>query len=266
MAERRMISKKIVDTDSFMDMPMSTRLLYYELNWRADDDGFVASPKKIIKLSGCSDDDIKLLFMKNFVIPFDSGIILITDWRIHNSIQKDRYHETQYLDEKSQVSIAPNGSYVSPVDRKCIQDVSKMETEARLGKASLGKARIGESKQPLFEQFWSAYPKKQNKSYSQQVFNKIKQSEIEHIMYSLERFKETREWMENDGKFIPMASTWLNQQRWLDFDMPEAQNEEYIPPDIEPEPERIPMTPEAERMIAEALKGNTAYDYTTGKA
>lgn len=146
MAERRMISKKIVDTDLFLDMPMSSRYLYYELNWRADDDGFVASPKKITKMIGCSDNDLGMLVMKHFIIPFESGICVIKDWRIHNYIQKDRYHETQYIDEKSKLEVSNRNSYelkLAKMDAKCIQPVSIPCPEVRLelGKDSLGKRR-----------------------------------------------------------------------------------------------------------------------------
>lgn len=148
MSERRMISRKIVDTDGFMDMPITARLLYYELNWRADDDGFVSSPKKILRSTGCSDDDLKILIAKQFVIPFESGIVLIRDWRIHNYIQKDRYHPTIYGEEKAQVIVENNGMYT-----KCIQGVHEMDTEVRLGKVRLGKERIEEGdKSPRFLQ------------------------------------------------------------------------------------------------------------------
>ena len=133
MAERRMFSKKIIDTDAFLDMPLSTRLLYYDLAMRADDDGFISSPKKITRMIGCSEDDLKLLIVKQFIIPFESGVCVIKDWRIHNYIQKDRYHGTQYVIEKSQLKINENGSYT-----KCIQDASKMDTEVRL-EIELGK-------------------------------------------------------------------------------------------------------------------------------
>lgn len=143
-----MISKKIVDTDLFLDMPMSSRYLYYELNWRADDDGFVASPKKITKMVGCSDNDLGMLVMKHFIIPFDSGICVIKDWRIHNYIQKDRYHETQYIDEKSKLTVTDHNTYEltgNEPDTKCIHPVSNPSPEVRLGKDRLeiGKDREG---------------------------------------------------------------------------------------------------------------------------
>lgn len=133
MAQRRMFSLKIVDTDQFLDMPISTRLLYYDLAMRADDDGFIASPKKITKIVGCGDDDLKLLTAKQFIIPFQSGVCVIKDWRIHNYIQKDRYQPTQYQEEASALQIDKNGAYTPR-----IQDVSKMDTQVRL---ELGKSK-----------------------------------------------------------------------------------------------------------------------------
>jgi len=130
-----MFSLKIIDTDMFLDMPSSARLLYYDLSMRADDDGFVSSPKKIQKITGCSDDDFKILIAKKFIIPFESGICVITHWRIHNYIQKDRYNETLYLDEKATL-IEDNGTF-EKVDTKCIQPVHNLDTQVRLGKDRL---------------------------------------------------------------------------------------------------------------------------------
>ena len=111
MAKRRMFSLDIIDTDIFMEMPQSSRLLYYELCMRADDDGFVSSPKKIMKMVGCSEDDFKVLITKQFVIPFKSGIIVIKHWKIHNYIRLDRYKETIYQNERNQLIQENNGIY-----------------------------------------------------------------------------------------------------------------------------------------------------------
>ena len=108
MAEKRMFSKKIIDTDWFMDMPSSTQNLYFHLSMRADDDGFVANPKRIIKLIGATEDDYKILIGKKFVIPFESGICVITDWRINNYLRADRYTETMYQEEKNQLLLDEN--------------------------------------------------------------------------------------------------------------------------------------------------------------
>ena len=140
MAERRMFAKSIIDSDAFLDMPLSAQALYFHLGMRADDDGFVNSPRRIMRLINCSDDDMKLLISKNFVIIFDNGIVVIKHWRIHNYIQKDRYHETNYTEEKKMLRLNKNNSY-SKMDTPCIQDVSKVDTEVRIGKDSLGKGR-----------------------------------------------------------------------------------------------------------------------------
>lgn len=130
MANRRMFSLKIIDTDLFLDMSISARLLYYDLSMRADDDGFVASPKKIQRMVGASDDDLKILIAKQFIIPFDSGICVIKHWRVHNYIQKDRYNPTFYKLEMSMLQ-HNNGTY-KLVDTQCIQDVSKEYPQVKL--------------------------------------------------------------------------------------------------------------------------------------
>ena len=148
MAERRMFAKTIVDSDMFIDMPMSARLLYYDLAMRADDDGFVNSPKKIMRFVGASMDDMNVLIAKQFIIPFESGVVVIKHWKIHNYIQKDRYKATSYQAEKESLTLK-NGTYytddlpdVSNLDTECIQDVYSLDTQDRLGKDRLGKDRL----------------------------------------------------------------------------------------------------------------------------
>ena len=145
MAQRRMFSLAVIDTDKFNDMSISARLLYYELGMRADDDGFIASPKKIVKMIGCSEDDMNLLILKGFVICFESGVIAITHWKVHNCIQKDRYHKSIYQDEFENLVLEDNVYTLikkQTMDTECIQDVSIMDTQVRLGKDRLGKDRL----------------------------------------------------------------------------------------------------------------------------
>ncbi len=113
MAEKRMFSKKIVDSDAFLDMPLSTQALYFHLSMRADDEGFINSPKKISRMIGCGEDDLKLLIAKKFIIPFESGVVVIKHWLIHNTIRKDRAKETLYQEERKQINIKENGSYTN---------------------------------------------------------------------------------------------------------------------------------------------------------
>jgi hypothetical protein len=111
MANKRMFTMKIVDSDAFLEMPLSTQCLYFHLNMRADDDGFIGNPKKIMRIIGASDDDLRLLIAKRFLLTFDDGVLVIKHWRMHNTLSKQRYHETQYLDEKSMLKLKKNGSY-----------------------------------------------------------------------------------------------------------------------------------------------------------
>ena len=137
MAERRMFAKTIIDSDAFLDMPLSAQALYFHLSMRADDDGFVNNPKKIQRMIGATEDDYKLLIAKSFVLIFESGVIVIKHWRINNYIQKDRYKETVYTEEKELLSVKDNGAYTL-----CIQDGYNMDTQYRLGKDSKGKDSI----------------------------------------------------------------------------------------------------------------------------
>ena len=144
MAERRMFAKTIIDSDAFLDMSLSTQSLYFHLSMRADDDGFVNNPKKIQRMIGCGDDELKMLVSKKFIIPFESGICVIKHWKIHNYIQTDRYKETVYKEEKARLEIKDNKAY-KYLDTACIQPLYKMETQDRLGKDRLGKDSIDNS-------------------------------------------------------------------------------------------------------------------------
>ena len=139
MAERRMFAKTIVTSDAFLDMPLSARCLYFTLGMFADDDGFVNNPKSIMRQVGASQDDLNLLLVKRFILAFESGVIVIKHWRIHNYIAKDRYKETKYIEEKSSLMLDEKGAYT-----ECIQDVYKMDTQVSIGKDKLGKDRLVE--------------------------------------------------------------------------------------------------------------------------
>lgn len=139
MAERRMFAKTIVTSDAFLDMPLSARCLYFTLGMLADDDGFVNNPKSIMRQVGASQDDLNILLGKRFILAFDSGVIVIKHWRIHNYIQKDRYKESKYIEEKATLMIDEKGAYT-----ECIQDVSILDTQVRVGKDRLVKDSLGE--------------------------------------------------------------------------------------------------------------------------
>ena len=140
MAERRMFAKTIVTSDAFLDLPASSRCLYFMLGMVADDDGFVNNPKSIMRQAGATSDDLSLLIAKRFLLTFQSGVVVIKHWCIHNTIQKDRYKETKYLEEKSMLMLDANRAYKrseNDVYTECIQAVSDLEPQDRLRKDNL---------------------------------------------------------------------------------------------------------------------------------
>lgn len=158
MAEKRMFTMKVIDSDAFLDMPLSAQALYFHLNMRADDDGFVNNPKRILRTVGAAEDDMRLLIIKRFVIGFERGVIVIKHWRMHNTLKKDRYNSTQYQEELQMLSIKPNKSYTEkPIDNQLPtgcqptgtkmepdwnQNGTKMETQYSIGEVSIDKVSI----------------------------------------------------------------------------------------------------------------------------
>ena len=147
MANRRMFSKKIIDTDYFLDLPATTQVLYFHLALRADDDGFISAPKRIMRMIGSSEDDYKLLTAKGYVIPFNSGVCVIRHWRVHNYIQKDRYTPTFHKLEMSEVGMdAENDNVYELLDTTCIQDGYKPCPQVRLEEGKVSKDNMSQNK------------------------------------------------------------------------------------------------------------------------
>jgi len=143
-----MFSLQIVDTDAFLEMPMTSQLLYFHLSMRADDEGFVGNPRRIIKMVGSNDDDFKVLIAKRFILAFESGVVVIKHWLIHNSIRTDRFIETSYKDERRLLEIKENKSYTEKrVDKTLLKDgcqddnqkTTKHTPSIGLGKVSIDK-------------------------------------------------------------------------------------------------------------------------------
>ena len=184
MAERRMFAKTIIDSDAFLDMPLSTQALYFHLSMRADDDGFINSPKKVQRMVGCGDDDLKLLIAKNFLIPFESGVVVIKHWKIHNYIRNDRYKPTVYKEEKSQLFLKDNNAYTLdktlgiPSDN---QAVYQMETQVR-DRIELGKDSIVEDNS-----------KKERNSYKQIINEYTTDEETEKAIFEFIQFFQAKQ-------------------------------------------------------------------------
>ena len=159
MANRRMFSMDVVDTDKFLDMPLTTQALYFHFGMRADDDGFLPAPKSVARTVGCSTDDIRILISKNYIIPLEDGVVVITDWNINNWIRTDRKQETRFKDLKDQLTLC-DGVYklpsvclensvqpdVNQATTKCQPDANqattKCHTQYSIGKYSIDKNNI----------------------------------------------------------------------------------------------------------------------------
>ncbi len=293
MANRRMVNKQIVTTDKFMELPITAQCLYFHLIITADDDGFIDRPKTISRMVGASNEDLQILVNMNYLIDFDSGVVVITDWHVHNLIRTDRYKETMYIDEKRLLTQNKNKQYQlfegddNQTTTNGIPNDNQTAPQVSIGKDSIGKDSIGKDNTPIppqnegagdglesgedldvreysvkvalnnpttheqdlqdketsseslsvgehsgkvalensttlmderFEKFWEVYPKKVGKKYARKCFVKLKPDKtlFEHILNTVQRAKKSERWIEQNGRFIPNPSTWINQGRWDD--------------------------------------------------
>ena len=179
MAERRMFAKSIIDSDRFIDMPMSARLLYYDLSMRADDDGFVNSPKKIMKMIGASTDDMNILIMRKFVLAFENGVIVIKHWRVNNYLRSDRYRETNYIDEKQQLTCDEKGIYHlnndGGIPLGIPLGIPSGIPVVDAGKDSIGKDSIGNNNIPSSKEKKCKYGQYQHVLLSDNQLSKLKE-------------------------------------------------------------------------------------------
>lgn len=211
MAERRMFAKTIVLSDAFLDMPLSARALYMTLGVVADDDGFVNNPKSIMRQCGASQDDMNILLLKKFLIAFDSGVVVIKHWRINNYLRSDRYQETKYLDEKNQLRIEENGSYTI----NSVGIPGGIPNRGYPDKNRIDKDRVDKSSVE-FDLFWRAYPRKDGKKTAKEKFDRLEDIDVQVLIRAIEKQKQSSQWQRDNGRYIPLPATWLNQRRWED--------------------------------------------------
>lgn len=212
MAERRMFAKTIIDSDAFLDMPQSTQLLYFHLSMRADDDGFINNPKNIMRMVGCKEDDLSVLIAKKFIIPFESGVVVIKHWKIHNYIQKDRYRETKYKDEKSLLQLDENNAYT-----ECIQDGYKMDTQVRLGKDSIGKDSIGNNTTASEDESSTASAKANKHKHGEYKNVLLKDEELQKLKNDYKNWEELIKYLDEyiEMKGYKAKSHYLCIKKWV---------------------------------------------------
>jgi hypothetical protein len=215
-----MFAKTIIDSDAFLDMPLSAQALYFHLSMRGDDDGFINNPKKIQRMIGCADDDLKLLVVKRFIIPFESGIVVIKHWKIHNYIRGDRKKATAYPEEMAMLTEKENGAYSLLTDN-CQSTDSQLTVKCqhRLGKDRLSKDSEGEdnidvSPTPSSKPTRHKYGMYKNVLLSDEEYAKL-QSEFPHDY--TDRIDRLSEYLESTGKkyksHIATIRAWARREK-----------------------------------------------------
>lgn len=226
MAEKRMFSKQIIDSDAFLEMPLSTQALYFHLSMRADDDGFLNNAKKVMKIIGANQNDYDLLVAKSFIIQFSDGICVIKHWRINNYLRKDRYTETIYQEEKAMLTMQPNGRYslkdsiremddfpvgIPLVDRSDAQNRIEKNREEKNSIYSAEKLHDEQSLDDFFESIWKLYPIKKGKGQVSTSRKKALQKiGYDQIGRCVDRFLKDMSDSGRDRKYWMHGSTFFN--------------------------------------------------------
>lgn len=231
MAEKRMFSKQMIDSDAFLEMPLSAQALYFHLSMRADDDGFVDNPKKIQRMVNASGDDLRLLIAKRYILTFESGVIVIKHWRIHNTLRTDRYKETVYLEEKALLDVKKNKAYTEKKELKeiGIPNGNQLATQSSIDKSSIDKISNNTVQDActLFEKLWKLYPNKKGKGQVPLTKKKnlLKIGE-EELIRAIDRYKTDLE-KDKDWRKPQNGSTFFNSG-YVDY-----LDENYTPGEVE---------------------------------
>lgn len=221
-----MFSKQIIDSDAFLEMPLSTQALYFHLSMRADDDGFLNNAKKVMKIIGANQNDYDLLVAKSFIIQFSDGICVIKHWRINNYLRKDRYTETIYQEEKAMLTMQPNGRYslkdsiremddfpvgIPLVDRSDTQNRVEKNREEKNSIYSAEKLHDEQSLDDFFESIWKLYPIKKGKGQVSTSRKKALQKiGYDQIGRCVDRFLKDMSDSGRDRKYWMHGSTFFN--------------------------------------------------------
>jgi len=282
MAQKRMFSKKITESDAFMDMPATSQLLYFHLNMNGDDDGFVGNPKVIMRTVGAKEDDLRILISKRFVIFFKNGVCVIKHWLIHNTLKNDRYRKTMYSDELKTLTVKLNKSYTECVP-KCFQNGSLTKhniTKHNITKHILACASSNlvddtptilrtsteDIKKPIkkkydFASVWDLYPKKLGKKESLGHFNTTVTTDVDYrnIIKAVKKYNEYVKKSNIPHKYIKSGGSWFNNwDDWIDYvvpeDVPEKKKESFNRNEIQKSVEKQLGAIATDSMIEKCLK------------
>ena len=218
MAQKRMFDKSITNSDNFLELPDSSQILYFHLSMNADDDGFVDNWKSIMRMTGTKEDDLRILVAKSYVIPFETGVIVIKHWRMNNYLRTDRYKETTHKLEKSQLILGENEEYLLANNSIGIPMVDTDKNS--IDKNSIDKNIYISSKtfEDEFDNLWKLYPKKIGKKDALRHYIRNRKNKVpyETILDGLKKYVEYINNTNTPTQFIKDGSTWFNQESWND--------------------------------------------------
>lgn len=241
MANKRMFSLTVVDSDAFLDMPLSTQALYFHLCMRADDDGFVNNPKKIQRVVRATEDDLRVLMTKQFVIPFESGVLVIKHWKVHNVIRKDMHKDTLCTEEQALLIEDKSGTYhvrnelVTDTVQECIEADTDTEQSSYIDKNRLDQIRTDQNRleqnntieqseiahdslKERFEYLWDLYPNKKGKKQAYAAFQRAvkKGTTVDEIRDGIKAYVRYINESKIESKYIKQGSTFFQQEAWND--------------------------------------------------
>lgn len=221
-----MFDRAIIDTDRFMDLSMTAKALYFLLGMEADDEGFV-SYKKVMRIHGGNEDDMKILVLKNFLIHFDSGVVVVTDWNKNNYMDKNRIRPTEYQHEKKQLLLTETKDYVLNNRLPSIEE--RRGEERSIDTLSVDNSLDKEENSKVFEEWWTTYPStKRNvvkdKARAKFLKGALSEEALRRLAVLKDQKARDRKWI---GGFIPNMSTYLNQERWnMDIEVETITNQQ----------------------------------------
>ena len=222
MAERRMFTKKITESDAFLDMPSSTQMLYFHFSMNADDDGFVNNANRIRKVVEASQQDYQTLFDRGYLIQMSNGLVVVAHWRICNTIRKDRYKPTVYQSEYKKLKVCDNVYTLDSNGEKQAQPVTSIPQEKTVQK---------------FEEFWKAYPRKEHRALTEGEYAMLVYQGISEDMLIASAKAYAKDKADIESRYLNCPDTWLQKGIYVDYEVKEKEpeSESVEPEDDEPE-------------------------------
>ena len=221
MAERRMFTKKITESDAFLDMPSSTQMLYFHFSMNADDDGFVNNANRIRRVVGATQEDYQTLFDRGYLIQMSNGLVVVAHWRICNTIRKDRRKPTVYQSEYKKLKICDNVYTLDSKGEKQTQPVTSIPQEKTVQKS---------------EEFWKAYPRKEHRALTEQEYSILIMQGISEDMLIASAKAYAKDKQDTEPKYLNCPDTWLHKGIYADYEVKEKKPEPEVtePEDDEP--------------------------------